>query len=99
MVSIQSITNLDDKPKVRQTLNLTIRQVSDITGSFTTTLGSGKTVVENLKIGPSSVILLSPRNAEASDARAFVLVIGNGYFEIQHNDVEARFDYVIIGAV
>ncbi|WCJ63811.1 hypothetical protein [Agrobacterium tumefaciens] len=99
MVSIQSITNMDDKPKVRQTLNLTIRQVSDITGAFTTSLGTGKTTIENLKIGPSSVILLSPRSIEAVNANAFVLVIGNGYFEIQHNDVEARFDYVIVGAV
>lgn len=99
MVSIQSITNMDDKPKVRQTLNLTIRQVSDITGSFNTELGTTKTTIENLKIGPSSVILLSPRSIEAVNANAFVDVVGPGYFEVVHNDSEARFDYVIIGAV
>ncbi|CVI61015.1 hypothetical protein CFBP4996_15355 [Agrobacterium leguminum] len=99
MVSIQSITNMDDKPKVRQTLNLTIRQVSDITGSFNTELGTPKTTIENLKIGPSSVILLSPRNLNAVTANAFVSVIGPGYFEVSHNDAEAIFDYVIVGAV
>ena len=99
MVSIQSITNMDDKPKVRQTLNLTIRQVSDITGSFETALGTINTTIENLKVGPSTVILLSPRNLEAATSNAFISVIGPGYFAVSHTDTEAKFDYVIIGAV
>ena len=99
MVSIQSIVNMDDKPSLRTTLNLAIRQVSDISGAFETN-GSVKTTVENRKVSPESVIIISARNAVAVSLNAFVEVAANGYFEVSHNNTAGgKFDYVIIGAM
>ncbi|MNV85585.1 hypothetical protein D3C71_1795530 [compost metagenome] len=97
---ITPISNIDDKQNLRTTLNLVIRQVSDVTGEVT--LGTGtSTVVNNSKVGIQSFIVLKPNNGGASTANFWVSSTGTGTFTITHLAGAAGriVGFAIIGAV
>ena len=77
MTTIHAISNIEDKSNLRSIINLTIRQVSDITGTITVA-ASGPYILQNPKIYAGSVILLSPRNVAASNAKYYVSVVSDG---------------------
>ncbi|MDA5241133.1 hypothetical protein EXN32_21905 [Agrobacterium tumefaciens] len=95
MTTIHPISNIDDKSNLRTAINAAIRQVSDITGTITVA-ESGTIVLQNPKIYPGSVIVLSPRDTAASTARYYISTLNDGQAQIVITGT-GIFDYVISG--
>ncbi len=95
MTTIHAISNIDDKSNLRSIINQTIRQVSDVSGSITVA-ATGTYILQNPKIYAGSVIILSPRNVAASNAKYYVSAISDGSASIVVTG-SGVFDYQICG--
>lgn len=95
MATIQPISNIEDNSNLRTAINAVIRQVSDISGTITVA-ASGTIVLQNPKIYPGSVIVLSPRDIAASTAQYYISTLNDGQAQIVITGTGV-FDYVISG--
>lgn len=97
---MQGPRDVTNPQQLKVALDQLVKQF-DNTGTVTLTLSSATTVVQNGKVNPSSVVVLTPRTANAAAALATTYVVpANGSFTITHaNSTTASrtFGYVIHG--
>lgn len=97
---ITPISNVSDTSNLRTTINLVIRQVSDVAGEVT--LGTGtSTVVKNSKVGLQSFVMVQGKNDGGHAASPYVSSTGDGTFTITHLAGAAGrvVGFAIMGAV
>ena len=97
---MQAPRDVTNPQQLKVALDQLVRQF-DNTGTVTLTVSAATTVVQNGKVNPKSVVVLSPGTANAAAAVATTYITcGTGTFTITHanNATTGRtFGYVIHG--
>lgn len=87
---------------IARTVNGLLNGRQNNTGSFTLTASATSTVVSDLRVGIDSVILFSPKtaNAAAEYGTIYISAVTKEQFTVTHAntaDVDKTFDYVVVG--
>ncbi|OCJ61200.1 hypothetical protein A6U96_14005 [Agrobacterium tumefaciens] len=93
---ISPIINIENKQQLRDFVNRTAYQLSNVTGDVT--LNGTNTTIKNPKIYNETTIMMVPRNTIAMTTKYYINEINTGEFTIVHDNVtNAKFDYILFG--
>lgn len=87
-------------PEIRRVVNLLVDGKHNGVGSFTCAANSTTTTVTDLRVGPESIVLLSPTSANSASENIYVSAKNKQNFVVSHSNAastDRTFDYIIIG--
>lgn len=87
-------------PEIRRVVNLLVDGKHNGIGSFTCAASATTTTVEDLRVGPESIVLLSPTSANSASENIYVSAKNKQNFVVSHSNAastDRTFDYIIIG--
>lgn len=102
-MAISGYNNLPLNPtvqEIRRVVNLLVDGKHNGVSNFTCAANATTTTVNDLRVGPESIVLLSPTSANSASENIYVSAKNKQNFVVSHSNAastDRTFDYIIIG--
>lgn len=86
--------------EIRRVVNLLVDGKHNGVSNFTCAANATTTTVSDLRVGPESIVLLSPTSANSASENIYVSAKNKQNFVVSHSNAastDRTFDYIIIG--
>lgn len=86
--------------EIRRVVNLLVDGKHNGVSNFTCAANATTTTVNDLRVGPESIVLLSPTSANSASENIYVSAKNKQNFVVSHSNAastDRTFDYIIIG--